>query len=931
MAFVAGERLGPYEILGLLGVGGMGEVYRARDTRLGRDVAVKVLPASLASEPERRQRFEQEARAEAVINHPNVLIVHDVGTHDGTPYLVTELLEGESLRERLKRGALSLPVAVDVAFQLAAGLAAAHGKGIVHRDLKPENVFLVRDGPVKILDFGVAKLLQPLTSLPPEELSVAETQARMTGQGLIVGTLAYMSPEQARGEVVDGRSDVFSLGIVLYEMITGQDPFRRPSAVDTLSAILKEMPPPLHTPGGRPPAELHRILGRALAKAPVDRYGDTRALVEDLGRVKRRYEVRLLSVPVIALAVALVLAVAGGALWLSRRGPPLQPAANEPVSFLVADLDNRTGEAVFDGALEQALVIGLEGAPFVTSFDRAQARRQAGTLGGGGNAPRLDEETARLVSESLGIKLVVAESLDRHGDAYELETRVVDPVTSQTVAAARFKAESKADVLKAVDAVAVRLRRQLGDVVPTSAGAFERETFTTASLDAMGSYARAQELHYQGRSEEAAQEYRKAIAQDPDFGRAYCGLAALLYNQGERDKSEEYFQKALALLDRMTERERYRTRGLYYILVQDHAKAIEEYQRLIDGFPADSAGHANLAFAYFLARDMERALTEGRRAVEIYPKNAPTRLNLALYAMYAGELETAEAEARAVLAQNPSYAKALVAVALAQLGQGRIDEARQTYGQLEGVSARGASFAAMGLADIALYEGRLGEAAAILKKGIAGDVANEYGTPAAVKTVTLARVHLLTGRRSEALRAVESALARSRQTNVAYPAALVLIGAGQPSRAAGIASELESRLEADPRAYAKLVEGEIALAKGDARVALGRFQEARDIADTWLGRLALARADLDAGALAAAHSELDLCLKRRGEAMAVFLDDVPSYWYFPPVYYHLGRVQQGLHSARFVDSLRTFCDIKRNAESGDSLVDDARRRLSGAP
>jgi tetratricopeptide (TPR) repeat protein len=468
-------------------------------------------------------------------------------------------------------------------------------------------------------------------------------------------------------------------------------------------------------------------------------------------------------------------------------------------------------------------------------------------------------------------------------------------------------------------------------VVPTSALAFEQETFTTASLDAMGSYARAQELHYQGRSEEAILEYRKAIAQDPGFGRAYCGLAALLYNQGERDKSEEYFQKSLALLDRMTERERYRTRGLYYILVRDHGKAIEEYERLLHRFPADSAGRANLAFAHFLARDMDRALVEGRRAVEIYPRNAPTRLNLALYAIYAGDLETAEKEARTVLDQNPSYAKAYVALALSQLGGGRVEEARQTYRKLEGVSAHGASFAAMGLADVALYEGRLAEAAAILEKGVAGDVANEYGTPAAVKTVTLARVRLLEGRRADAVRAVESALGRSRQPNVAYPAALVLLGAGQPARAAGLATELGAHLEADPRACGKLIEGEIALARGDARVALERFQEARSAADTWPGRLALARADIEAGAFAAAHSELEQCLKRRGEAMAVFLDDVPSYWYFPPVYHYLGRGQEGLRSPQYADSYRTFLDIKHGADSAESLVADTRRRLGGEP
>ena len=277
MTVSAGTKLGPYEIVAPAGAGGMGEVYPARDTRLNREVAIKVLPAAFTRDPERLRRFQQEAQAAAALNHPNILAVHDFGEHEGLPYMVTEFLEGETLRERLRAGALPMRKAADHAQQIAFGLASAHEKGIVHRELKPENVFVTHDGRVKILDFGLAKLTRP------ESMSDPATLASQTEPGMVLGTVGYMSPEQVRGQVADHRSDLFSLGAVLYEMVSGKRAFQKPTPAETLSAILNEEPPDLSQIAPNYSPVLHRLVQRCLEKKLEQRFQSASDLAFALG------------------------------------------------------------------------------------------------------------------------------------------------------------------------------------------------------------------------------------------------------------------------------------------------------------------------------------------------------------------------------------------------------------------------------------------------------------------------------------------------------------------------------------------------------------------------------------------------------------------------------------------------------------------------
>lgn len=933
-SFVAGDQVGPrYTIIRLLGTGGMGAVYQAFDHELGVAVAIKVInPAAQSDATAARDlelRFKRELVLARQITHKYVVRIHDIGDVDGIKYLTMPFIEGETLAELLRReGKLPVPRVVSIARQVALGLAAAHDKGVVHRDLKPENIMIEKGeagGDALIMDFGIARSV--------------EHGSTQTAAGSVIGTLEYMAPEQAQGAKVDQRTDQYAFGLMVYDMLVGRERLvNRDNPMSELLGRLQQSPPAPRSIKAEIPEALDQLVMKCLQLSPDARYATTADLVKALEALTADGHLRPDATTVVhevvvpgrpkwllAMVALGLVAVAGvGGWFLSNRGaPPAATAAREPISVLIADFDNKTGDEVINGVVEQALGLGIEGASFITAYPRRDALRAAAAAKLG---DKLDEKTARLVAVREGVGLVLAGEVEARGTGFHITARALGSGSADGAPLHTLEADasSKASILETVGALAGKVRTALGDTAVPKDGPAASETFTAASLESARAYAKGQELQAAGKREEAIEQFKETIRLDPEMGRAYSGAAAQMANLGRTDEAEQFYKQALSRIDRMTDREKFRTRGSYYLFARKAPEAIKEYTALVQAFPGDRVGQENLALARFYERNMEQALEQGRKAANL-SHSVGARSNLALYAMYAAQFETAIAESDEVLKLNPAFVKAFVARGLSELGLGRPADAIETFEKLKGVSAAGASFAAAGLADVALYEGRTKDAIGLLNDGIVADTAAKNMTGVAQKRVALADAYLAQGNAASAAKEAEQAVAAS--DSVLLQAGLILARAGKAPAALKIADGLSNKIDADPQAYAFLLRAEASLAQNQARTALDRAREAQRLSDTWLGRLVLARTYIALEQFTEATSELDVAMKRRGEATSVGLDDWPTFHYFPQVLYYQGLAQDGLKSPAAKESFQAFLRIKEKGDETGDLVAFTRKRL----
>jgi tetratricopeptide (TPR) repeat protein len=621
------------------------------------------------------------------------------------------------------------------------------------------------------------------------------------------------------------------------------------------------------------------------------------------------------------LSVALIFSV-----YLNITSGPEIVEELEPISVLIADFDNQTGDELFDGTIEQAISIGIEGAPFITAFDRNRARSRVELVRTGGG-DRLDEETARLIAVREGIQLVLSGTVSESDGHYEFNVKGVEPASGDWVIEVDKTAPDKVAVLGTVSEIAGEIREELGDTSLEEETLRGKETFTAASLEAAKAYTEAQDVAYAGDYDEAANYYRRAIEYDPNFGRAYSGWALAMFNVGRDAEAEELWQNALTHMDTMTGRERHRTLGLYYMAVsQNYEKAIESYEDLIENYPADGAGHNNLAVAYFATLDFGRAMEEARKVLGIYPSNLFYQQNYALFAMYAGEFDLAEEKARAVIGEDDSRYYAWLPIAITELSRGNLDAARDSYRKMAATGERGASLANLGLADIAIFEGQYRQAADLLEQGVVVDIEAGDKRSAATKYVALAEAYSGANDADAAIEAIENAIATNAGLGRKVSAAMLYLEQGRVEEAQEISDELIAAVQKQRRAYGEMIGGLIEGRKGNSVAALDRLRSALEFADFWLVRFYLGQAYLDAGSYVEALDEFDIAARRRGEAASLFQDDLPTWRYLATLPYWRGRALEelGMNDA----AAESYAEFLARRPDQDSLALDARERIA---
>ncbi len=682
MTIAEGTQFGPYRLIEKIGSGGMGEVYRALDTRLEREVALKLVsetylitgvgsgspspvtpPHGNPNSHVSHERFLREARSSATLNHPNVCSIHDTGEHDGRPYLVMELLRGETLKHYLaKTGGKGLAPDEVISFsqQAASALAAAHAKGIIHRDIKPANLFVVDAGRgkrlIKILDFGLAKK-QPGVAVADsrtyglpgsgssDETTVGPGTATMelTSPGSAVGTVAYMSPEQAKGEPLDARTDLFSLGTVIYEMATGKTPFAGGSTAEVFAALLRENPPPVSTMNPAMPRKLDPIVAKLLAKDPAQRYATAEKLQEALeGLDPHSGKSTVASAGgrkwswAIAAVVLLALIAGGVAWWRYRPATALPESAAGPVpkaakdSIILADFINHTGDPVFDTTLNQALQIDLEQSPVIDIVSQQHLAQSVKYLGKP-EGTIVTPEIAREIGVREGVKAILTGTIANLGKQYVITLAAQNTATGDEIVSEQAQAPDKEHVLDALGKAAASMRGKLGEDLESIK---KLDTpfgqATTSSLEAFRAYALGDKAHVSAHDiPEAEGHYLRAIELDPNFAMAYARLGVVYINTNQVAKADKYFAKAYALSKHVSERERLYITGHYYQNVTgDMPKVIEALQESIQTYPAQIDSVINITAAYSSLGDFAKALPFAEKAVQMQPEDSIAAENL---------------------------------------------------------------------------------------------------------------------------------------------------------------------------------------------------------------------------------------------------------------------------------------------------------------